>query len=333
MIKKDIEFFKSINIINIIMLILIFTVNSYFYINTNIEKYVSLFVGINILLFMIFLSVNRFFQVEYRLSNDDFKKLNETVLWWMNKEIKEILLRKTFFKENEENYKIFRNMYIKKNLIAKDYNDLKKIFLKFIPESFIKEIWIKWTEKIWLWITVKKHLNVMFLDIIWFTSIAEKLSPNKVLLLLNIYFDGIVEIVKSNWWYIDKFLWDWMMVIFEDKRSDNIIKTAIEIQEFMNKFKISNIWKKINIWIWINSGDVIMWTVGSSERMEITIIWDVVNTASKIEWLTRLFGNKILISGNTYKLIQNKDLYNITNLWKQEIKWREHKIKLFWIES
>jgi tRNA C32,U32 (ribose-2'-O)-methylase TrmJ len=58
----------------------------------------------------------------------------------MNKEIKEILLRKTFFKENEENYKIFRNMYIKKNLIAKDYNDLKKIFLKFIPESFIKEI-------------------------------------------------------------------------------------------------------------------------------------------------------------------------------------------------
>jgi uncharacterized membrane protein YdbT with pleckstrin-like domain len=80
MIKKDIEFFKSINIINIIMLILIFTVNSYFYINTNIEKYVSLFVGINILLFMIFLSVNRFFQVEYRLSNDDFKKLNETVL-------------------------------------------------------------------------------------------------------------------------------------------------------------------------------------------------------------------------------------------------------------
>jgi class 3 adenylate cyclase len=173
----------------------------------------------------------------------------------------------------------------------------------------------------------------MFLDIIWFTSIAEKLSPNKVLLLLNIYFDGIVEIVKSNWWYIDKFLWDWMMVIFEDKRSDNIIKTAIEIQEFMNKFKISNIWKKINIWIWINSGDVIMWTVGSSERMEITIIWDVVNTASKIEWLTRLFGNKILISGNTYKLIQNKDLYNITNLWKQEIKWREHKIKLFWIES
>jgi len=50
--------------------------------------------------------------------------------------------------ENNETYKVFKNMYIKKNLIAKDYEDLRKIFLKFIPESFLNEIGKRGTEKI-----------------------------------------------------------------------------------------------------------------------------------------------------------------------------------------
>ena len=224
-------------------------------------------------------------------------------------------------------------MYIKKNLLAKDYEDLKSVFLKFIPETFLKEVGNMWTDKISLWLSVKKHLNVMFLDIIWFSAITEKLSPDKSLLLLNMYFDWIVEIIKSNWWYIDKFLWDWIMVIFDCESSDSVIKSAIEIQLFINKFQVSDIWKKISVWIWINSWEVILWTIGSRNRMEITIIWDVVNTTSRIEGLTRWNKNNILISDATFKIIKNQKSFNIVNLWIKALRWKSKKIKIYWIES
>jgi len=71
-------------------------------------------------------------------------------------------------------------------LIRKDYNELKDVFTKFIPDWLIKEVWRTWAEKITPGISIKKFLNIMFLDIIWLTTIAEKLTPEKALILLNI---------------------------------------------------------------------------------------------------------------------------------------------------
>lgn len=237
-----------------------------------------------------------------------------------------------FYTENQDAYKILKNMYIKKNLLNKDLNDLKWVFYKFIPETFIKEVWWMWTDKISLWLSVKKHLNIMFLDIIWFSSISENIPPDKALLLLNIYFDWIVEIVNSNWWYIDKFLWDWIMIIFDTQNSDPAIKTSIEIQNFIWKFQVSELWKKISVWIWINSWDVILWTIWSRNRMEITIIWDVVNTASRIEWMTRMYKENIIISEFTYNSIKNKGDFTINEIWYKALKGKKVKIKLYWVE-
>jgi class 3 adenylate cyclase len=80
----------------------------------------------------------------------------------------------------------------------------------------------------------------MFLDIIGFTRISETLTPDKTLLLLNIYFDGISEIVYRHNGYIDKFLGDGIMIIFDQETSDSALICAMEIIRFMNKFRISS---------------------------------------------------------------------------------------------
>jgi class 3 adenylate cyclase len=176
-------------------------------------------------------------------------------------------------------------------------------------------------------------MHVMFLDIIWFTTITEKLKPERALLLLNIYFDWIVEIIKSFDWYIDKFLGDGMLVVFTEKDSDNILKASIEIQKYIQNFRVSEIWRNISIWIWINSWNVIMWTVGSTKRMELTIIWDVVNTASRIEGLTRKYKDKIIISEESFNNIKNRSEFNINDLWKIVLKWKKIKKRIYGVES
>ncbi|MDD2870718.1 MAG: adenylate/guanylate cyclase domain-containing protein [Candidatus Gracilibacteria bacterium] len=265
--------------------------------------------------------------------DNDIKSINNNIFNSKDNTTKDVLLKKMFYKENEDTYKLFKNMYIRKNLIAKDYDDLKTVFLKFIPESFIKEIGNMGTDKISLGVSVKKHLNIMFLDIVGFSSISENLSPDKALLLLNVYFDGIVEIINSNGGYIDKFLGDGIMIIFDEKNSDSAIKSAIEIQNFISKFQVSEVGKKISIGIGINSGDVILGTIGSRNRMEITIIGDAVNTASRLESLTREYTEDILISGNTYDNISNKKLFNINELGLKILRGKKEKIRLYGVKS
>lgn len=317
---------QSIIKINFSLFFILIFFNTLMYYFIKLWKYNFLFLIINTIILLIFIFLNNKFESELLKYESNIKNVFNSS-WHKNK-----FQNNLNYIENEKTYKIFKNIYIKKNILTKDFNDLKEVFLKLVPEAFFNEVNNKWLDKIGLWITVKKHLNIMFLDIIWFTSITEKIPPDRALLLLNVYFDWIVEIIKSNWWYVDKFLWDGIMIIFDNENSDNAIKSSVEIQEFIKKFQISSIWKKISIWIWINSWDSILWTIWSKNRMEITVIWDTVNTASRIEWLTRKHKENILIAESTYNKLKNKDLYKIIDLWEKTIRWKKIKVKIYWID-
>jgi class 3 adenylate cyclase len=67
--------------------------------------------------------------------------------------------------------------------------------------------------------------------------------------------------------------------------------------------------------------------------MEITVIWDTVNTASRIENMTRQLKQNILISESTYKKLENKDTYVVNEIWVKRLRWKKDKIKVFWVEN
>lgn len=153
-----------------------------------------------------------------------------------------------------------------------------------------------------------------------FTTVSESIGdPYRALLLLNIYFDGIGDIIYSHHGYIDKYLGDGILAIFDDDHTDDAVHAAIEIQEFIKKFQISTIGKCIDIGIGINTGSVIVGTIGTKKRMDATVIGDVVNTASRIESLTRENHHHIIITQNTYDALVNKDIFSLHDLGKVEL--------------
>ena len=123
------------------------------------------------------------------------------------------------------------------------------------------------------------------------------------------------------------------MLVFDCKNSDSAVKTAIEIRQFMDKINLSKLRKDITVWIWIHSWKAILWTIGSRHRMDITIIWDNVNIASRLEDMTRRLNDWIVISKSTYDLIDKKNDLSINNLWENEIRGRESRIHLYWISE
>lgn len=249
--------------------------------------------------------------------------------WW-----KIIFSQEEEFDENAKFLSLIKRTYIEQNLLKKDYRELQWVFEKFIPKKIHDEIGFKWYERMVLGTAVSKTLTIMFLDIMGFSSVSEEIhNPYHTLLLLNIYFDGIGEIVYRNGGYIDKYLWDGVLIIFDQDESDNALTAAIEIQDFIKKFQVGAIGRQIRVGIGINRGEVTLGTIGTDKRMDATVIGDAVNIASRLEHLTRTYDAGIIISDSTYVEITHKDLFTINFLSDENIKWRSISVKIYKVED
>ncbi len=311
----------SIRRINLVLFFLVFLSSLTFLIFPEFFSFKIYWIGFVFSLFFLFLVLNHIYYIDFERSKNNIKQAFKNNDLPINKN--------GLYKENNEQYNLFKYFFIDRKIKQKDYLDLEGVLQKFTPEYFLNYFSKKGKDRIELGLSSKQFMHVMFLDIIGFTTITEKISPERALLLLNIYFDWIVEIIKKYGWNIDKFLWDWILIVFTDNNSDNALYASIEIQKYIKNFNISDIWKNISIWIGINSWEVIMWTIWSNKRMEFTIIWDVVNTASRIEGLTREFENKIIISKDTFDNILDKKRFSLKYLWERVLKWKKVKKKIY----
>lgn len=134
------------------------------------------------------------------------------------------------------------------------------------------------------------EVAVLFTDIRGFTAFSARKSPSDVVTQLNEYFSVMSQAIFSHGGYLDKFIGDAMMVVFgvpEPKPDDCIraCQSALEMQkrlERLNREWQSRGLSQLTMGIGINYGRVIAGNIGSSARMEFTVIGDVVNVASRL---------------------------------------------------
>jgi adenylate cyclase len=184
----------------------------------------------------------------------------------------------------------------------------------------------------------RRRVSVLFCDIRGFTTIAERLSPEKVVQLLNEYFERMVEVVFRNNGTLDKFIGDGLMVIFgapEDDplQEEHALRTAIEMQEELRA--LAEKWKpeglNLRIGIGINSGPAIVGNIGSSRRMEYTAIGDTVNLASRLETATKELGVGILISEYTHNALRGS--FRFRNMGSVHVKGRVEPVLTYSLED
>lgn len=158
----------------------------------------------------------------------------------------------------------------------------------------------------------EQEATVLFADIRDFTALSHTMKPADVVLLLNEYFAEMVdEIFKRNG-ILDKFIGDAIYAVFapplavEDqaKRALECALGMLERLEGLNRVRLARGDPPLRIGIGIHTGKLLAGNVGTPVRMEYTHIGDVVNTASRIEGLTKELKEPLLISEATYKQTQ-----------------------------
>jgi len=174
---------------------------------------------------------------------------------------------------------------------------------------------------------------VMFTDIRGFTRMSEKMDPQAVIGILNEYFEKMVGVINANGGHIDKFIGDAIMAYWgvpdpDPDAARRAIAAALgmrhEMEALNAKFLAQGL-PQIGTGFGINAGDVVAGSLGSSDRMEYTVIGDVVNTAQRAE--SNAMAQQILITEAVWKIVG--DQLDADSLEPRLVKGRTEPV-LFW---
>jgi len=182
----------------------------------------------------------------------------------------------------------------------------------------------------------KRPITAFFADIRGFTTISEKLPPEEVVAFLNFYLTEMTTIIFQNEGTIDKFMGDCIMAIFGAPvmHEDDIfraVKSGVEIQqrvEEMNMGRIAEGKQDIHIGIGINYGEAVVGNIGSTQRLEYTVIGDSVNTASRLQTLAK--GGEIVVSNTVYRHV--KDFFDFIPMDPVRVKGKSKPLTVWKIK-
>lgn len=149
--------------------------------------------------------------------------------------------------------------------------------------------------------------TVMFIDICGFTKISESTTADKVVKMINAYFDEMVKEIMEHQGYIDKFIGDAIMAVFRGEyHLDRAVDAALAVCDKINTLTEigSDLGYTPKVSIGIKSGEMISGNIGSAslKRLDYTVIGDTVNTAARLQDAAK--ENQIIISEDCYEQIK-----------------------------
>ena len=162
----------------------------------------------------------------------------------------------------------------------------------------------------------RKRATVLFTDIRGFTTLTEAADSEKLVAQLNDYFEAMVAIIFENKGSLDKFIGDAIMAVWGNVRTEGpridaerAVTAGLRMQERLRE--LNEQWRgqgmpELRMGVGVNSGEVIVGNLGSTEKMEVTVIGDEVNLASRLEGLSKPFHQEIVIGENVARLLDDR---------------------------
>ena len=199
---------------------------------------------------------------------------------------------------------------------------------KFVPYEFIGSLGHEVITDIKLGDQVEKVVTVLFTDIRDYTSISERMTPEENFQFVNSYNEIMGPVIRNHNGFINQYLGDSIMALFTGSAEDALYAAAkmqLTIREFNTK-KIHKNLPDIRMGVGMHTGPLIMGITGDKNRLDATTISDAVNTASRIESLTKYYKVNILLSEITLQQILHPENFHLRYLGKVQVKGKQSSI-------
>lgn len=206
-------------------------------------------------------------------------------------------------------------------------------FAKYVPKEIVHDLFQK-NEEIVLG-GEKRELTVFFSDISGFSTIAESYPLDVLIPLISEYFDAMSKIILSTHGTIDKFLGDGIMAFWGaplplEDHAQRACTAALRCRAMLvdlNRRHTEAGMPEFATRFGINTGTVIAGNIGTEERMNYTVIGDVVNITSRLQGIDKLYHTSILISEEVYRRLGNRFVCRPLDI--VTVKGKTEKIKIY----
>ncbi|MGB7441471.1 MAG: CHASE2 domain-containing protein [Coleofasciculaceae cyanobacterium] len=202
---------------------------------------------------------------------------------------------------------------------------------RFVPKEFLQLLDKKTILDVQLGDQVQKNMSILFSDIRSFTTFSEKMTPSENFQFINTYLSCMEPAIVANHGFIDKYIGDGLMALFSGIADDAVragIAMLTNLAEYNHSRQMLQL-EPIKIGIGINTGSLMLGTVGGKSRMDGTVISDAVNLASRLEDLTKKYGVSLLISHHTFACLQNPTDYLLRFIDQITVKGKSKPVAVF----
>ena len=210
---------------------------------------------------------------------------------------------------------------------VRDYNQAST---RFVPREFVEILGRKDIQSLQLGDHVERTMTILFSDIRSFTTLSGSMTPQQTFNFVNSYLTRIGPIIRQHRGFIDKYIGDAIMALFPEN-SRTAVEAAIAMQRRVvtyNQERARAGYEPVAIGIGIHRGNLMLGTIGETQRFETTVIADAVNIASRLESLTKTFHVLILTSGDVVDDIE-KGVCSPRRLCDVQVKGATHPVTLY----
>ncbi|MEM8898326.1 MAG: adenylate/guanylate cyclase domain-containing protein, partial [Bacteroidota bacterium] len=205
---------------------------------------------------------------------------------------------------------------------------------RFMPREFINSLGLSSMLDLRLGDHAAQNVTVFFCDIRGYTTLSEGMTPTENFKFVNAFAGRLGPVIKENGGFVHQYLGDCIMAIFNDSPED-CLKASIEMQEVLREYNVKREAQNripLRVGMGFHTGSLVMGIIGDHFRTEAATISDTVNTASRMEGLTKFFGANILLSEDSLEDIRERgeaDQYQVRFMGKVQVKGRKEAIGVY----
>lgn len=208
---------------------------------------------------------------------------------------------------------------------------LNEAFSQFVPRQFLQSLARKNIAEIQLGESVEKKMSILFADIRSFTTLSEQMTPEDTFKFINGYLRRMEPAIIENGGFIDKYIGDAIMALFEGS-ADGALKAGVTMLNTLADYNVkrqrSNR-QPIKIGIGINTGNLMLGTVGGNARIDTTVIGDAVNLSARLQELTKVYQTPLLISHNTLACLEEPMQYALRAIAQGQVRGKAQTVGVF----
>src|SRR5262249_55024747 len=202
-----------------------------------------------------------------------------------------------------------------RDAVRKTILDLKRTNLsieRFVPQAFLSIVGKPSIVDVELGDNKQEDMSILFSDIRSFTTLSEAMTPDENFAFINDYLERMGPVIRTHNGFIDKYIGDAIMALFAN--ADDALRAGLAMLDALAAFNAdrqSAGQPAIAIGVGINTGSLMLGTIGERHRMDGTVISDAVNLAARVESLTKDYREPLLISEYTYQRLANPTVYDV----------------------